>query len=104
MNGESIRGAVAGAGFELSCDGAAAAYARTHLAALLEGELPAPSVASTLRWHEALPPQRRSAGLAKMERVDRDLYIGDGRLCWYRVDDLRDLFLEMMWDGSALRL
>jgi hypothetical protein len=39
-----------------------------------------------------------------MERVDRDLYVGGAQLCWFRVDDLRDLFLQLTWTDNQLRV
>ena len=80
-------------------------YARVHLAGLLATPAGAPHVDATLRWHEKQPPRDRLssfAHLAAMERVDRDLYARERELHWFRVDDLRDLYLH--FTGSENRL
>lgn len=103
MSTQPIRGALAGVDFEFTCDSAAVdAYARAHLAPLLAVGGGVARVAGTLCWREALPTKHRPE-TAAMDRVDRDLYVGSDRLCWYRVDDLRDLFLEMTWKGGVLQ-
>lgn len=100
-----LRGSLAGADFVFRCDHAAVSeYARRHLGALL-GTTGAPKITAVLRWHEGQPPLgeiRHDPTLARMTRVDRDLYRDDGELCWLRVDDLRDLLLRMRWDGDRL--
>ena len=82
------------------------AYARLHLQPLiapLAGEAP---ISATLRWHEGSPPPRLEADptLRDMERVDRDLYRGEGRLAWFRIDDMPGLQLRFEWDGERLRV
>jgi len=42
--------------------------------------------------------------LAELDRVDRDLYVGNGRLLWFRVDDLRDLLIEVAWEQGTLQI
>jgi hypothetical protein len=82
-------------------------YARVHLAGLLGTPAAAPHVETVLHWHEGQPPRDRSAAfphLADMERVDRDLYVRPGELHWFRVDDLRDLYLHFTWRGNRLRI
>jgi hypothetical protein len=37
-----------------------------------------------------------------MERVDRDLYRGEGELAWFRIDELPGLFLRFSWNGETL--
>lgn len=105
QNGEVIRGALAGAGFTFSCTAPdLRAYAGGHLE-LLAGAPPQVSVEATLRWHDGQPPVDRLAAfphLAQMERVDRDLYVQPGELQWFRVDDLRDLFLRFRWRAPRL--
>jgi hypothetical protein len=83
------------------------AYARVHLAGLLGAKGSTPQVEATLRWHEGQPPRDRLAAfphLAGMERVDRDLYARPGELHWFRVDDLRDLYLHFTWRENSLRI
>src|SRR5262249_35764890 len=67
-------------------------FADEHLAPLRSAPPATPRVHATLRWHEGGPPDRLTTRptLGAMDRVDRDLYRGDGELAWYRVDDLRD--------------
>ena len=81
-------------------------FADAHLAPLRSTPSATPRVHATLRWHEGGPPERLTARptLGAMDRVDRDLYRGDGELAWYRVDDLRDLQLRLAWDGTRLRV
>lgn len=100
-----LHGTLAGADFVLRCaHPALAEYARRHLGSLTRtgGQ---PRISATLRWHEGQPPLseiRRDPDLARMTRVDRDLYRGNGELRWLRVDDLRDLLLRVRWDGEQL--
>jgi len=105
-SGEPINGSLAGAPFRFRTAAAdLAAYAQTHLAAVSSPAVAQPSVDATLRWHEGQPPRDRLATfphLAEMERVDRDLYVGADELYWFRVDDLRDLFIHLVWRGGRL--
>lgn len=80
-------------------------YAALHLAPLRR-EIGAPAVRATLRWHEGQPPAERATDgeLARLERIDRDLYRGEGRLAWFRVDELPGLHLRFAWDGSCLQV
>jgi hypothetical protein len=81
------------------------AYARVHLAGLLDARTTAPRVETTLRWHEGQPPRDHLAAcphLADMERVDRDLYVRPAEIRWFRVDDLRDLYLHFTWHEDRL--
>jgi hypothetical protein len=77
-------------------------YARAHLAPLAASAITLPVVSATLRWHDGQPPAQRPADVAQMERADRDLYCDGRRLCWFRVDDLRDLFLQFTWTADRL--
>jgi hypothetical protein len=80
-------------------------YAVAHLAPLRAADTAAPTVAATLGWHEGAPPAERSArfpGLERMQRVDRDLYRGDGELAWFRVDDLPPLHLRVQREAERL--
>ncbi|MCX8072596.1 MAG: AAA family ATPase [Candidatus Binatia bacterium] len=54
-------------------------------------------VVSALRWVEGQPwPRSHWSNIVESwVRVDRDLYVGAGELCWFRVDDLRDLVLQV---------
>ncbi len=105
QKGEAICGALAGAGFTFRCTaGDLRAYAREHLE-LLACAPPQLSVEATLRWHDGQPPVDRLAAfphLAQMERADRDLYVQPGELQWFRVDDLRDLYLRFRWRAPRL--
>jgi hypothetical protein len=81
-------------------------FAEWHLAPLQVAPVETPRVRALLRWHEGAPPDRLTAraSLGKMDRVDRDLYRGDGELAWFRIDDLPDLQLRFAWDGERLRV
>lgn len=83
-----------------------ARYADRHMDPLRADVSRAPSVTSVLRWHEGQPPARKAVrvDLERCLRVDRDLYVGDDRLFWLRVDDLRDLHLRFRWDNSRLHV
>lgn len=75
-------------------------YAQAHLAPLLEDtedRAGGVQVASSLRWIDGQPwPRTRWAStVAGWPRVDRDLYVADRQLLWFRVDDLRDLVLHL---------
>lgn len=101
-------GTLAGAAFSFHTDlPALAEYASLHFGPL-RGKLPElPQVVATLRWHDGQPPGaafRRSPELAQMERVDRDLYRQPGELRWFRVDDLRDLFLRIRLADGRLEI
>lgn len=103
---DALTGRVAGASFRFRTDAVdLAAYARAHLAPLLAPLAGTPDVTATLIWHEGQPPSRRPpdpSEVADMERVDRDLYVDAEHLCWFRVDDLRDLFLRCTWTEGQL--
>ncbi|GBD25688.1 hypothetical protein HRbin30_01012 [bacterium HR30] len=84
-------------------------YAQLHLAPLLEsgrGQEAAVEVrvTSVLHWVSGQPWPRARWGRATAEwpRVDRDLYVNERELLWFRVDDLRDLVLHLQAqeDGS----
>ena len=89
-----------------SADAAFNQFADWHLAPLRVDAVGAPRVRALLRWHEGAPPDRLTAraALGTMDRVDRDLYRGDGELAWFRIDDLPDLHLRFAWDGERLRV
>ena len=64
-----------------------------------------PVVRASLAWHEQSPPRERQGAapqLARMERIDRDLYRGEGELAWFRIDELPGLHLRFRWDGEHL--
>jgi len=106
MSDAPLSGALAGATFSFQTDAAdLQAYARRHLAGLLGADVVAPAVASRLSWHDGQPPQRRPlppGDAASAERVDRDTYVTESSLYWFRVDDLRDLHARFTWDGERL--
>lgn len=82
------------------------AYAASHLAPLrrrLDG--PA-AVSAELRWHEQPPPRDRAdvASLQGLERVDRDLYRGDGSIAWFRIDEVPGLHLRCALNGDRLEV
>lgn len=103
---QTLTGNLAGATFRFRTDEPQLAeYGRTHLAALLSEPVNLPRIDSTLRWHEGQPPRDRLAAypqVTSMERVDRDLYVTNEQLYWFRVDDLRDLFLRLTWREERL--
>jgi len=106
--GAALSGSLAGASFRF-CTTASdlAAYARAHLAPLASAVSEARNLDATLRWHEGQPPPDRTAAfphLAGMERVDRDLYVRPGELHWFRVDELRDLYLHFTWRENRLSI
>ncbi|MFQ5664916.1 MAG: hypothetical protein ACE5I7_00640 [Candidatus Binatia bacterium] len=104
--GQDVTGALAAATFRFRTDAPELArYARAHLATLVTKAGGPVRICSTLRWHEGQPPRDRTGAfpeLASMERIDRDLYIAPGRLCWFRIDDLRDLHLYLSWREDRL--
>lgn len=85
-------------------------YAARHLLPMLGAhtdEATIPDIEASLTWHEAAPPLDRyehQPDLRTMERLDRDLYAGANRVCWFRIDDCRDLHLRLEWDGARLRV
>jgi hypothetical protein len=101
-----ITGSVAGATFSFETNAPdLATYAATHLAPLSAGAVRTPAVAATLTWHDGQPAPARPvehAGGATIERVDRDVYTDGTTLHWFRVDDLRDLFLRCTWTDNRL--
>ena len=105
--GRPIKVSLAGVDATLeSTDQGFAEFAAVHLAPLHSDSLATPRVRALLRWHEGPPTDRLTdePTLAKMDRVDRDLYRGAGELVWFRVDELRDLRLRFEWDGDRLRV
>jgi len=101
-----ITGSLAGATFRFQTDAAdLAAYATRHLAPLAAGAVSDPAVTTTLTWHDCQPPIEHSIERdmgAGIERVDRDIYTDGTTLHWFRVDDLRDLFLRLTWEDGRL--
>lgn len=82
-------------------------YAALHLAPLRIGEGFQPDVEAKLEWHDGPPPTDRLGqmpSLSTMERLDRDLYREDGRLAWFRIDDMPGLHLRFRWDGAKLQV
>lgn len=85
------------------------AYARQHMAPLLRAAPPraaAPAVTARLYWHER-PPRARpelAPQIGDMERPDRDLYAGGGRIAWFRIDDFRQLVLQAQATGPTLHV
>lgn len=80
-------------------------YARQHLGPIVcapGGD--SPCIRSELRWHERPPVGRETLvpDLGVYERPDRDLYVAGDRLAWFRIDDFRDLHLQVRWDGTSL--
>jgi hypothetical protein len=103
---EVFSGRLAGATFHFRTTAPdLATYARAHLAPLASPVPDVPNVDATLRWHDGQPPTDRLAvypHLAGMERPDRDVYVRPGTLHWFRVDDLRDLYLSFRWEDQRL--
>jgi O-antigen/teichoic acid export membrane protein len=101
-----IRGAIADASFAFQCDAPdLMRHARAHLAPLVGAAVSTPTITASVRWHDGQPPRQPvvdARELAGMERVDRDVYANGERLCWFRVDDLRDLFLRFTWRDERL--
>jgi len=105
--GATLCGELAGASFRFETDSRELAdYAGHHLAPLRVDLQPTPAVTASLRWHEGQPePRARMASdLNRCSRVDRDLYVGDGCLYWFRVDDLRDLQIRARWHADQLEV
>ena len=108
---ETLSGSLAGVPFSCTVDAPdLMAYARLHLAPLLStSNAGAVAVTATLRWHDGQPPSQRPVSrdeLTQMDRVDRDIYASSDRLCWFRVDDLRDLYLRHSlagWSAACAR-
>ena len=105
--GRPLRVCLAGVEASLeSTDEEFAEFAAAHLAPLHSDSLAVAQMSALLRWHEGPPADRLAQGstLTKMDRVDRDLYRGEGELVWFRIDELRDLRLRFAWDGERLRV
>jgi len=104
----AVGGRLAGAAFRFRTDAPdLAAYAGVHLAMLASDEAGPPDVDAILRWHEGQPPEDRLAAfpyLSQMERVDRDIYVTAEEIHWFRVDDLRDLYVHFAWRDGRLRI
>jgi len=81
-------------------------YARLHLEPLLAPLPDRIAISALLRWHEGPPPERAEGDpkLHDMERVDRDLYRSNGRLAWFRIDDMPGLQLRFEWAEGRLRV
>jgi hypothetical protein len=82
-------------------------YAARHLAPVQQIERrDRPLICARLRWHECAPLDRdaRYPQLRNLQRLDRDLYRGEGVLYWFRVDELPDLHLVLSWNGVQLRI
>ena len=101
-----MTGSLAGVTFRFQTDAAdLAAYASGHLAPLAAETVGAPVVTAALTWHDGQPPiehsfaRRMGTGI---ERIDRDVYTDGTTLHWFRVDDLRDLFLRFTWEDGRL--
>jgi len=102
-----LSGNLAGVSFKFATDAPdLCEYGALHLGPLLGDTPVAPAVSATLRWHDGQPPARNvvAARLEGCSRVDRDLYVGEDRLFWFRVDDLRDLYLQFGWHGERLEV
>src|ERR1700687_8548 len=95
---DTITGAIAGVNFAFQCDAPdLMAYARVHLTSLASDRTATPAITARLTWRDGQPPHQRpvaASELIAMDRVDRDIYTSSERLYWFRVDDLRDLFLK----------
>ncbi|MBI3782726.1 MAG: hypothetical protein HY270_04920 [Deltaproteobacteria bacterium] len=106
MDQTTITGALAGAGFRFDCNlPELVGYAEQHLRPLI-GATQAPVVRTTLRWHDGQPDARlrSEAERLRMDRIDRDLYLAPDELRWFRVDDLRDLYLRARWCDDQLEV
>jgi hypothetical protein len=105
--GTCLTGSLAGATFRFrTTSPELATYAQIHLEPVL-GAVDTPRADVMLRWHEGQPPREPLTAfphLAGMERLDRDLYVGPGQLHWFRVDDMRDLYLRLRWHEGQLRV
>jgi len=100
--GQTIVGRLAGAAFRVGIDAPdLGVYARRHLAPMLDADPASPSVTASLHWHEGQPPSARDQ-CRGLEQVDRDIYTDGVQLHWFRVDDLRDLFLRFRWADEHL--
>ena len=105
MTAETITGSLAGAQFVFRCDAPDLCnYARVHLAPLQSLSANTPTVTSTVRWHDSQPPHEAPLPSSELplERVDRDVYASAAGLWWFRVDDLRDLYLQFSWKAERL--
>jgi hypothetical protein len=103
---QNFNGDLAGAAFRFQTDAVdLAAYAAVYLAPLASPAPRAPAVTATLRWHDGQPPVGHAldrSARGTLERVDRDVYTDGTTLHWFRVDDLRDLFLRFTWKDGRL--
>jgi len=103
-----LQGQLAGISFEVKTTYQPfLAYARSHLHELLSHEVRLPvELSSWLEWREGQPQRTPSVGSdwRTMLRVDRDLYVGERHFEWFRVDDLRDLFLRVRFGADQVEV
>ncbi len=97
---------LAGIGIEFACDHVELMeYAAAHLHPLLAEGGGAPNVRAVLRWREGQPPPDRRElfpQISRLQRLDRDLYLGADEAVWLRIDDARDLLLRFVWRRPRL--
>lgn len=111
MNGSvarAVHGQLAGISFELrSGEQRFLSYARSHLASLSSEEVRLPvELSAWLDWLNGQPHRRsvHDRNVGDLLRVDRDLYVGERELHWYRVDDLRDLFMHVRFAADKVEV
>lgn len=105
---EAIFLEIAGVGVRFQTDFVGlASYARSHLSPLAVSGGEEPNISAELVWLEGLPPEDADAifpGTTSLDRIDRDLYRGEGRLVWLRIDDFRDLKMSFVMDRHRLKI
>lgn len=82
-------------------------YAEAALEPHLVADPTGVDVVSRLEWVEGSPAgslKEAFAGATWQHRPDRDLYLGEGRGYWLRIDDFSDLHLSLGFDGGRLEL
>ncbi len=105
MSRKPVTGTLAGVPFLFESDADdLTEYSRSHLAPLLSEVPETPTICARLRWHDGQPPESIRKVAPAALRIDRDLYHYGNTLHWFRVDDLRDLFLRLTWDGARLEI
>lgn len=104
----SVHGKLAGISFELRTgEQRFLSYARKHLEPLGADDVRLPvELSAWLDWYNGQPHRQsvHDRNLASMLRPDRDLYVGERELHWYRVDDLRDLFFHVYFGADKVEV
>jgi hypothetical protein len=108
MTAESLCIEMAGVKLRFRTDHAdLAAYARLHLSPLEVESGDDVDIISELVWVEGLPPREPNTIFPEadsLDRIERDIYRGEGCIVLMRIDDFRDLKMRFVLDGRCLKV